>query len=223
MKYWWLSSILALASCASIPKHAPDLSAALGREISALEKSHLSLLHAYFNERRAKVDEFIETTWLPQYATNFFSEPEIQNAWNEIVESDDKAERLDFILAAAPELQAVINEKRNELITPLDEIERALEYSLRDQYNYTRSINNSLTSFLSSAAKVQENQQRYLDMMKITDDKIGRAIDQTDEVVQDLLKKSKKGADAEEKIAGYKGKAEEYTNKLKALKEDLLK
>lgn len=56
-------------SCASIPKQAPDLSAALGREINVLEKSHLSLLHAYFNERRAKVDEFIETTWLPRAPT----------------------------------------------------------------------------------------------------------------------------------------------------------
>lgn len=223
MKYLWFLCVLFLVSCASIPKQAPDLSAALGKEINVLEKSHLTLLHAYFNERRAEVDEFIETTWLPQYATNFFSEPEIQDAWNEIVESDDKAERLDFILAVAPELQAVINEKRNELITPLNEIERALEYSLRDQYNYTRSINNSLTSFLSSAAEVQENQQRYLDMVKITDDKIGRGIDRTDELVQDLLKKSVKAADAEENIADYKAKGDEYIKKLKELKEDLLK
>lgn len=222
MKYSWFSCILVLMSCASIPKQAPDLSAALGREINVLEKSHLSLLRAYFNERRAKVDEFIETTWLPQYATNFFSEPEIQDAWNEIVESNDKAERLDFILAVAPELQAVINDKRNELIAPLNEIEGALESSLRDQYNYSRSINNSLTSFLSSAAKVQENQQRYLDMVKITEDKIGRAIDRTDEVVQDLLKQSERAANAEEKIADYKAKAEEYSKELKALKEDLL-
>jgi hypothetical protein len=223
MKYLWFSCILVLMSCASIPKQAPDLSAALGKEINVLEKSHLSLLHAYFDERKAKVDEFIETTWLPQYATNFFSDPEIQDAWNEIVASDDKAERLDFILAVAPELQVVINEKRKELITPLDEIEEALESSLRDQYNYTRSINNSLTSFLSSAWKVQESQQRYLDMVKITDDKIGRAIDRTDEVVEGLLKKAEKAVDVEEKVADYKAKAEEYSKKLKGLKEDLLK
>lgn len=216
MKCLWFSFILSLVSCASIPKQAPELSAALGKEISVLEKSHLSLLYAYFDERRAKVDDFIETNWLPQYAVNFFSDSDIQDAWNEIVGSDDKNERLDFLLAVAPELQAVINEKRKELITPLDNIERALESALREQYNYTRSINNSLTSFLSSASKVQESQQRYLDMINITDDKIGHAIDRTDEVIEGLLKKSEKAVDAEQKV-------EEYSKRLKALKDDLLK
>ena len=221
MKYF--SFALILMSCASIPKHAPELSEELGKEINILEKSHLNLLHAYFEEKRAKVDEFIETSWLTQYATNFFSEPDIQDAWNEIVASDDKKERLDFVLAVAPELQAEINEKRKELITPLNDLEEAIEAALRDQYNYTRSINSSLTSFLSSAAKVQENQQRYLDMLKITDDKIGRAIDRTDEITEDLLKKSEKVVKAEQKVEDYKAKAEEYSEKLKALKDNLLK
>jgi hypothetical protein len=92
---------------------------------------------------------------------------------------------------------------------------------IREEYNTARSINNTLTSFLTSASKVKENQQRYLDMLKITDDKITSAIDQTDKIIGDLLSQSEKVADAQNKVKEYTTKAEEYKEKLNALKDKI--
>jgi hypothetical protein len=210
-----------VSSCISIPKQAPQLSEELGNRINSLEKSHISLLNSYFEQKRKAVDEFIERTWLPEFASNFFSKPAISEAWNEIVESKDTKDRLDFLVAVGPQLQIVINEKRQELIAPLNDVERQLEQMIRDEYNTTRSINNTLTSFLTSASKVKENQQRYLDMLKITDDKITGAIDQTDRIIGDLLSQSEKVVDAQNKVKEYTAKAEEYKEKLNALKDKI--
>jgi hypothetical protein len=210
-----------VSSCISIPKQAPELSEELGKRINSLERSHISLLNSYFEQKRKAVDEFIETTWLPEFAGNFFSKPAISEAWNEIVESKDTKDRLDFLVAVGPQLQVVINEKRQELIAPLNDVERQLEQMIREEYSTTRSINNTLTSFLVSAAKVKENQQRYLDMLKITDDKISGAIDQTDQIISDLLSQSEKIADAQNKVKEYTAKAEEYKEKLNALKDKI--
>jgi SMC interacting uncharacterized protein involved in chromosome segregation len=215
--------IAMLSSCVSIPRQAPLLSQELGNRISVLEKSHINILNSYFDHKRKAVDDFMENVWLPEFASTFFSKPEIEEAWKEIVESDDKQGRLEFLLAVGPELQVVINEKRQELVAPLDELERELESAIREEYNMARSMNNTLTSFLTSAAKVKENQQRYLDMLKITDDKIGKAIDQTDKIVSELLGYAQQVAEAESKIRAYTLKAEEYKIKLNELKDKINK
>jgi hypothetical protein len=212
-----------LTSCVVIPKQAPQLSEELGKQIGSLERSHISLLHSYFEQKRSNVDDFMENTWLPEFASNFFSKPELEDAWNEIVESKNKKDRLDFLVQVGPQLQIVINDKREELVKPLNDLERELEMVIREEYNLARSMNNTLTSFLVSAAKVKENQQRYLDMLKITDDKIADAIDQTDAVVSDLLGYAEKIAEAQDKAKAYATKADEYKKKLSELKDKIRK
>lgn len=202
-------------SCVSIPKQAPELSVELGKKVSSLESSHINLLRSYFEQRRERVDEFVESTWLPLFAENFFTNPQIKAAWDQIVQSKDPKERLDFLLFVGPQLLEVINEKRRELIAPLDELERDLEAAIRNDYNLARSMNNSLTSFLESAVKVKEDQQRYLDMIGVTDEKVSKAIDDADEVLEDLVSKADKIEDYTDKAESYKKKFKEIRDKIK--------
>src|SRR5688572_25489365 len=126
---------ITLASCATIPSQAPQLSEELGNKINSLEKSYITLLHVYFDQKRSLVDQFVNEVWLPEFANTFFSNSDVQEAWNEIVQSNDKKERLDFILTVAPQLQAVIDKKRQELITPLNDLENQIETSVREEFN----------------------------------------------------------------------------------------
>src|SRR5688572_20253385 len=172
---------ITLASCATIPSQAPQLSEELGNKINSLEKSHLTLLHAYFEQKRALVDQFISDVWLPRFAENFFSNPQIQDAWNKIVQTNNTTERLEFLLAAAPHLQITIDEKRQELLKPLNDLEHQVEAAVREEFNLARSANNTLTSFLSTAAKIDENRSRYLKMLNISEDRISTVITETDD------------------------------------------
>ena len=174
--------LLILVGCASIPPEAPELSAELGKRISAIEDSNITLLKRFFDQKRREVDKFIEEEWVPEFAEQFFSNQTISAAWNTIVREDDKQQRLMFLVKTGPKLQKKINEKRLELIQPLDDLERRIEKQIRDEYAQARAINNSITSFLVSSTEVVENRNRYLEMVGVTDDKIGKIIDKTDNI-----------------------------------------
>jgi len=195
--------LCALTSCATIPKEAPLLSEELGLKLNTIQKSHLSLLHSFFDQKRAKVDEFISKEWIPAFASNFFENQTIQEAWDEIVSSNSKEDRLKFIIMLGPKLQEQINQKRLELIKPLDELENEIEYKIRNEYDIARSLNNSLTSFLYSASKVSENRSRYLEMLGITDEIIDNVLDKTDETINKLSTLGDNITSKEEKIETY--------------------
>lgn len=205
-----LTIILMMTACVSIPPEAPELSAQLGNRISAIEQSNLTLLHRYFDRKKQDIDEFIQHEWVPEFANQFFAEPAIARVWDQVVASDNKPDRLKFILKTSPTLQQTINQKRVELIQPLEILEQRIETKLTADYAQAKAINNSITGFLLSASKVVENRDRYLEMAGVSNDEITQMIDKTDSIVSDLLVKSK---DLQGKIA----KGEEYLQKINEL------
>ena len=209
-----LATISLLAGCVTIPPEAPELSVELGKRISAIENSNLTLLNRFFDQKRREVDKFIEDEWVPTFADEFFSTDIISEAWNTIVSEDDKKQRLMFLVKTGPKLQTKINEKRLELVQPLDALERRIEKGIREEYSQAKAMNNSITSFLLSAAKVAENRNRYLEMSGVTDNKMGQLIDETDDAVANLLRK---GKGTKSKI----DKADEFVEKLRAIKDSI--
>lgn len=206
--------LIMLVGCVSIPPEAPELSAELGKRISAIEDSNVTLLKRFFDQKRREIDMFIEDEWVPEFAEQFFSNRTISAAWDTIVKEDDKKQRLTFLVKTGPRLQKKINEKRLELIQPLDDLERRIEKHIRDEYAQARAMNNSITSFLLSASKVSENQNRYLEMVGVTDEKIGKIIDQTDDAVTDLLGKA---SDIKDKV----NRAEEFLNNVRSIRDSI--
>ena len=203
-----------LFSCVSVPKQAPEFSAELGKKIGTLEQSHLTLLKNFFELKRENIDRFIMEVWLPEFATEFFADKKIEEVWEDVVASQDKAERLQFILFMGPRLQNKINEKRSEFIKPLDDLEREIEFRIREEYTLARSANNTITSFLLSASKISDNQQRYLSMFHISEDKISKVIDKTDELVGELVNKG-------ESISAAEAETKKFLDKIKELKDEL--
>ncbi|MCV2403121.1 hypothetical protein OFY17_09555 [Marinomonas sp. C2222] len=208
-------SLLVLSGCASIPPEAPNLSSELGKRISALENANITLLNRYFDQKRTEVDRFIQEVWLPEFANAFFQKPFIADAWNTIVSENDKKQRLMFLMKAGPELQKAVNKKRTELIKPLDELEKQIARNIQVEYEQARGINNSITSFLRSAAEVAENRSRYLEMVGATDDKISTLIDNTDSAVSDLLEA---GYTADDKVDSAKKFAQKVKDIQKSIK-----
>lgn len=209
-----LVALFALTGCASIPPEAPELSAELGKRISAIENSNITLLNRFFDQKRRGVDQFIENEWIPEFANQFFSNQTIADAWDTIVSENDKKQRLLFLVKTGPELQKKINEKRLELIQPLDDLERRIEARIREEYTQARAMNSSITSFLLSASKVTENRNRYLEMAGATDESLGELIDKTNDAVSDLVGQA---SDAQDKVT----RAEEFLGKVREIRNSI--
>jgi len=206
--------LIVISGCATIPPEAPNLSSELGKRISALENANITLLNRYFDQKRGEVDRFIQEVWLPEFSNEFFQKPFMVNAWNTIVTENDKQQRLQFLMKTGPKLQEAVNNKRIELIQPLDELERRIARNIKAEYEQARGINNSITSFLLSAAEVTENRDRYLEMIGVTDDKLSTLIDKTDSAVSDLLAA---GHNADDKV----GSAKKFTKKIEDIKKSI--
>ncbi|TDN88830.1 hypothetical protein DET49_108155 [Salegentibacter sp. 24] len=176
-----------LNSCASVPKEAPVLSQQLKNEIQELENSHLSLVHTFFELKRKNAKEYINTSWLPLFAENYFKQKDISEMWDLVVEQGSAKDRLNFILVTAPTLLEEINLRYETMIEPLDKLEYQLTQALKEKYVNAKSINNTITSFLMSASEIDENRQRYLDIVGITDDKISTAINHTEMITGRML------------------------------------
>jgi hypothetical protein len=206
--------LIVISGCASIPPEAPSLSSELGKRISALENANVTLLNRYFDQKRVEVDRFIQEVWLPEFANEFFQKPFIADAWNTIVSENNKQQRLTFLMKTGPKLQEAVNQKRIELIQPLDELERHISRNIKAVYEQARSINNSITSFLLSAAEVTENRNRYLEMVGVTENKLSTIIDETDSAVSSLLAAGHK---ADDKIDS----ANKFVKKIKNIKKSI--
>jgi phage-related tail protein len=71
-----------------------------------------------------------------------------------------------------------------------------------------RAINNTLTSFLVSASKVEETRRRYLEMVGISEKKIDDFINETDQALTDLLGAEKQAKDIVKDTEAFKSTIE---------------
>ncbi|MEN9372484.1 MAG: hypothetical protein RIR79_36 [Pseudomonadota bacterium] len=176
-----------LGGCANIPPEAPELSAQLGMRISALEAAHTRLVQEFFVAKRKRIDEFLQDVWVPTFSQEFFNDPKIDGVWKQVIQSQDPKDRRKFIGIAGSKLQERINKKRTELLQPLDALEASMLRKLQAEYNQTRAINNTLTSFLQSTSKVEENRKRYMDMVGVPDKGLDSMIGETESAIIDLI------------------------------------
>jgi hypothetical protein len=151
-----------LEGCATIPAEATALSAELGGRIKESRTTHEALVHLFMNEKRATVDRFITSEWIPLFAKQLFERPNVQAAWEEVVRKNDPVVRLEFIKGLGPRLQAEINNKRSELVKPLNEMEQGIIRGLEDHYNQMLAMNSTVTGILASAQQASERQQEIL-------------------------------------------------------------
>lgn len=211
LKVLLLIFTLTLVGCSSVPKEAPELSIELGKRIKTLEDSHINLVESYFDMKRNLVIKFFEDEWIPKFADEFFSNSIVEEKWQYIVKTNDKALRMQFILEVAPELLQQINTQREALLKPLDDLQRDLERKIRNNYDETYAINNSLTSYLISAHKVDQSRKSFIENLGLKDKEINNAIYRVDEITENLVKSTE----------NLPQQADKYLADIKKLKSEL--
>ena len=209
-----LASLGMAAGCVSIPKEAPDLSGELGKRIGAMETSHLAMVRMFMDTKRAAVDEFLMREWVPTFSEEIMKEPIIGDTWEKICKSGTAQDRVTFLTKLGPRLQARINAKRVELIQPLDQLEATIERRLRDEYAQMLSVNNAITSFLASAAKVAANRDRYLSMLGVSSSDVANALDKVDSATSDLVSVRDAAVDKGKKFNTFKTEIENVIKSL---------
>lgn len=189
--------IFSFISCVSVPKEAPQLSQELGVQLQELEVSHMALVQSFFDGKRKEVRGFIDDEWAPLFAENFFNQPAIAEAWDEIVASDDKEARLEFITLIAPEMVFQKEKAYRKIIEPMEELENHLVRAIRDKYDYSFEINQTLTNYLSATSKTSEIRWNYLQKVGMNPQTMNEVFNQIDLWTDNALQKGGKLKDLE--------------------------
>lgn len=197
--------VLGFVGCTSIPKEAPILSSELGKRIKDTQETNEILIRSYFTLKKSLMEEYLYKEYLPYIANDFFTDSDMEKIWLKVVSNGNKEERMEYILYLAPKLQKKINDKRTELIAPLDDLENTLLQRIKEEYNSMYLINDSLTNYLEVSYKNELTKQSLIERVGINQNKISDIIKSIDDASSDVIGSSKL---LPEKIESFKNKIE---------------
>ena len=178
--------VLVMTACASVPKEAVTLSDAVGQDIEQLQTGYRQTVRFSFNQMRKAGLSVIDNVWTPAFLKHFIEEGTLVEFAKE-ADENDRAELVEFWAREAIE---EIDIKRKEFTVPLQEKEDALLANIDAAFDRLIRANAAVTAHLNSVVKVQELQDKALDMAGLRDvrDKVNAAIVDASQFSADAIK-----------------------------------
>ncbi|MFC1678640.1 hypothetical protein ACFL2T_00270 [Elusimicrobiota bacterium] len=151
-------------------------------------QAHLSLLDEYLRERRARVDSFMEHTWIPEYIDRFSKEAKLEEELSKAKTPRERGQVLqEFNGAANQEIAA----RRATLMEAVETVGQGLRERLVEHYDQMEGVNTVLTAHLRSAAKVTATRDKLLETVNLPVkkilplDKVGKVLDKIERFEKD--------------------------------------
>lgn len=172
--------ILTGMGCAQVPKESVELSATVGRDVSALYESHKAVARLLFARMRGDANRFIDRVYAPYQiraaleadytrgnsqaaddrATSLFLA--VNNAFKPGAGAKLQQSVLDGMSFMVGAIRDDIESKRKDLLKPLDEQEAAVLSAIDKSYQQVIYANSVVTAHLASVVKVQDAQSEVL-------------------------------------------------------------
>ena len=216
-----LASILCLSACVQIPQESVDLSTQVGKDIALSHNSHRETIKVLFSRIRSDANRFIDEVYAP-YQIREAIKNDMQNANSEnpadksaslligIQQAFDRnasdAQRkamLEGMEALISELHENIENKRLDLLSPINAQERNYLSLIDKNYSQVLSANAVITSYLSSAVKVTESQKQILKdagLKKDLNEISGRKIAEVSDKISEIVGKAKRVDDTAQSV-----------------------
>lgn len=142
--------LIGVVSCASIPASTATLSQEVITEANAMHQLNIALINKLFEERKDKVDDFINNQYIPAYTKNLQAK---------IPPGTDVASELPNILKS---VMPVINKKRDSFHNVLDAQKQDMITSLNDTYADYQQASAALQNLITSAVKLKQTEANTL-------------------------------------------------------------
>ena len=145
-----LGIFIGVVSCASIPASTATLSQEVISEAGSMHQLNIALVNQLFDERKDKVNDFINNQYIPKFVTNFEAK---------IPAGTDIATELPNILKS---VMPVISRKRDSLQGLLDTQRTQVITSLNESYSNYQQASSTLQNLISSAVKLKQSEANTL-------------------------------------------------------------
>lgn len=171
-----------LSACSSIPAESVELSAMVGRDIGALKQSYDLLIKDKFDGFRAERNVYLENEWIPAFVERWVENgrlievaegsvvfDESSQAFVSPTPGREQQELLRTVLLWSEAALALIAEKREEIIGPLDSEEKRVRAEAAAAFDRVIQANAVVTAHLNSIRNVKEFQSTVLAQIGVKD------------------------------------------------------
>jgi hypothetical protein len=220
-RFFLMALIALFTACASVPKESVELSTTVGRDVTTVYKSHRELAKLLFGRMRQDVNRFVDNVYSP-YQIRSAMENDYKNAKSpqesdrkaSIIlainnafkpEASDKLQRQVFesMGAMVSIIQADIEDKRKELLKPLDAQEALVLANIDRNYSQIIYANSIVTGYLASVVKVHDAQNEALTAIGADanlSDVVGKKLATASDTVKSIVQKAEKAEATTESI-----------------------
>jgi len=195
-----------LAACTTIPKETVELSYLMGQDLRELQRSYDQMIVDRFDDYRSEREAYLDDEWIPLFLEDWVSTGRlIETARGEVVWDIEKEmfvnpsageaqqQRLDTVLIWSREAVYAIEQKRKELLAPLNSREAEVRRDVREAFDQIIAANAHITAQLNSLRDVQEIQQDITRRLQVDDElaQINEMLSNTSQWADDQLESIK--------------------------------
>lgn len=162
-----------LAGCAQVPKESIELSSTVGRDINAIQVSHLALINLYFDDKEALINRWIDQVYAPSQITavvgNAAIRAELETAISNAASGKNQdvlIKRLDSVITL---IRNDVEKTRKELLSPVQSARNNTLTKVQATYTQVQQGNNIVIGYLSSLIKVTDTQNELLAKTGLSD------------------------------------------------------
>lgn len=230
MKHFGLSFIVVIAftlfGCAQIPKESVELSNTVGRDVSAIQVSHLALIKLYFDDKEALVNRWVDQVYAPSQITAVVGNTAIRSELEKAITEAATGQNQDVLIkrfdSVITRIRKDVEQTRKELLAPVQSAREDTLTKIQAAYSQVQLGNNIVTGYLSSLVKITDTQNELLAKAGLSDvrDKLSTGMVN----LSDSLDKTLTAAtDKCHTMAGVMQAVSEFTKKVPAPAADVCK
>ena len=187
--------LAAAPGCVSVPQETAELSQFVGQRLVQIEASHERFVRAYFRLSRERVEEFLETRWVPEFLETFVVEADLAGELSAPGLTDAERGRitLDFATVALEQIRL----QRRQLLDPLNRLEAEAVRELRAAYAELSQAQGTLTAFIQSTHGLTVEQDAVLRRLELLEAR-DRVLDDAARLSEEIVRLTERGEDVEE-------------------------
>lgn len=151
------ATVMVSASCASAPRESAVLNREVGLMIASAREAHLALLETWMDERRDRLELFLEERWIPRFLADYLPRSAVLDS---LRAAEDEAARGRILQLFGEAAVAEVARVRDVKLRALDRMERLVRRRVEDHYVRMLRANEAVTRHLSSVAGTVELRDR---------------------------------------------------------------
>lgn len=191
-----LVSVMA-AGCGSTPPQTVALSEIVGQDVQSLQISYRALIRTHYDSLRQQVNTFVDHEWAPVFLEEFITSGQLV----ERASQDDPGDVLRDVGAWVEKAIERIEERRQQLLAPIDEQERELSGAVDEAFARVMRANATVTAHLRSRVELEEEQDKLLEQFRMGElrERIESSLANASAKTRELIEKIRK---ADEMLPG---------------------